>query len=77
MTIPLNNVQILPNFNFPLLQNLILAKYFNLFLHFLFLIKSTKKFNFKPKLKDQKIKLVSESSFLYYWKRNELYHDTS
>ena len=51
------------------MQNLIVAKYFNRFLHFLFLIKSTKKFSFEPKLKDQKIKLVCESSFLYFWKK--------
>ena len=36
-----------------------------------FLIKSTEKFSFEPKLKDQKIKLVCESSFLYFWKKNE------
>ena len=29
-------------------------------------------FSFEPKLKDQKIKLVCESSFLYFWKKNEL-----
>ena len=35
-------IKTLPNFNFPFLQSLILVKYFNPFLHFLFLIKSTK-----------------------------------
>ena len=44
-----NNIQILPNFNFPFLQSLIPAKYFNPFEHFLFLIKSTKKISFEPK----------------------------
>ena len=59
------------NFNFPFVQNLILAKCFNPFLHFLFLIKSTKKFIFQPELKNQKIKLelVCESSFLYFWQK--------
>ena len=56
------------------MQNLILAKYFNSFLQFLFLIKPTKKFSFEPKLKDQKIELVCESSFLYYWKKWAVYH---
>ena len=37
----------------------------------MFLIKSAKKFSFEPKVKDQKIKLVCESSFLCFW-RNEL-----
>ena len=32
-------------------------------------LKSTKKFSFEPKLKDQKIKLVRESSFLYFWEK--------
>ena len=31
-------------------------------------------FTFEPKLKDQKIKLVCERSFLYFWKKNELCH---
>ena len=51
------------------MQRLILAKYFNHFFQFLFLMKSTKKFSFEPKLKDQKMKLVCESSFLYIWKK--------
>ena len=34
-----------------------------------FLIKSTEKFSFEPKLKDQKIKLGCASSFLYFWKK--------
>ena len=34
-----------------------------------FLIKSTEKFSFEPKIKDQKIKLVCESSFLLFWKK--------
>ena len=34
-----------------------------------FLIESTEKFSFEPKLKYQKIKLVCESSFLYFWKK--------
>ena len=45
----------------------------NPFSHFLFFINSTKKFSFEPKLKDQKIKLVFESSLLYIWGKNELY----
>ena len=44
-----------PNFNFPFLKKLILAKYFNPFLHFLFLIKSTKKFSFEPKKKMKRL----------------------
>ena len=32
-------------------------------------IKSTKKLSFEPKVKDQKIKLVCESSLLYFWKK--------
>ena len=49
------------------------------FSHFLFLIKSTKKFNFESKIKDQKIKLVCESIFRYFWEKNELCitYDTS
>ena len=54
------------------MQNLIPAKCFNSFLHFLFWIKSTKNFSFEPKLKYQKIKLVCKSSFLFFWKKNEL-----
>ena len=34
-----------------------------------FLIKSTEKFSFEPKLKDQKIKFGCASSFLYFWKK--------
>ena len=44
------------------MQRLILAKYFNPFLHFFLLIKSTKKFSFESK-KGQKMKLV------YFWKK--------
>ena len=47
-------------------------------MQFLFLIKPTKKFSFEPKLKDQKIELVCESSF-YIIGKNELWiiYDTS
>ena len=35
----------------------------------MFLIKYSKKFSFEPKVKDQKTKLVFESSLLCFWKK--------
>ena len=69
MTLPLKqhlNFTYYFTFNFPFFfQDLILAKYFNPFLHFLFFPKPTKKFSIESKL-------VFESSFLYFWGKNEL-----
>ena len=57
---------------FLLMQRLIISKDFDPFLHFLFLIKNLLKSLVLSLKKDQRKKVVSESSFLYFWKKNEL-----